>query len=553
MFLRSDDLNSFKRSLSRLRGNVYKLIFFMVLISTHQPTTAQNSNRTLLSQNSNGAVVSNQIISSDGNWVAYQASGELYTTLISSGIGYSPSRSLGGSAVRDFSFSSDGSRIVFRKNTISSSRYDLYSVLTSGGTPIKLNIALPQTVGVQHFLHSPVSNKVVYSLERFELPYSNPFFDLYIVNLNDGASTKLNGSSDSEGILKDFKFSPDGARVIYRSELLGNTALYSVPIEGGSATKLGNGVILARDTVHISQDSNHVYYIGANKLYSVPIAGGTRIQLNPANISALEFKISVDSESALLLALSPNTFGRPDLFKINLELPGVAVNLSNIANSSSNNGVRNFKLSLDGQYAVYLAGNQSFNTTALYSVALNQSLAPSQFLGRALPTNDFSFGPFEISTKGNKVVYISDAERLGQNELYSIPIEGGTRQKLNGDIVTGPFDFRTGSVTTMKITPDGQHAVYTAFEDQLLVQEIYFVSIDGGDSLRLNSPDSVNELENLRVETGLIITPDSSRLIYRGRHRLPTLIGLYSLCLAKCEVPLLKNTIAPAIDMILQE
>ena len=71
--------------------------------------------------------------------------------------------------------------------------------------------------------------------------------------------------------------------------------------------------------------------------------------------------------------------------------------------------------------------------------------------------------------------------------------------------------------------------------------------------MRLNSPDSVDSLDNLKVSSNVIISSDSSNLFYRATLDLNTRFELYSLCIKNCSDGLIPNSLAPAVDLILQQ
>ena len=75
---------------------------------------------------------------------------------------------------------------------------------------------------------------------------------------------------------------------------------------------------------------------------------------------------------------------------------------------------------------------------------------------------------FQISPDGSRVVYNADQDTDGDNELYSVPIGGGTVTKLNSTLVTDG-DVLGG----FQISPDGSRVVYRADQDTDDVFELY--------------------------------------------------------------------------------
>ncbi len=89
---------------------------------------------------------------------------------------------------------------------------------------------------------------------------------------------------------------------------------------------------------------------------------------------------------------------------------------------------------------------------------------------------------FAISPDSARVVYLADQETDALNELWSVPLSGGTGTKLNRTLVAG------GDVQDFLISPDSDSVVYGADQDADTVDELLAVSITGGTVLDLNDP-----------------------------------------------------------------
>lgn len=92
---------------------------------------------------------------------------------------------------------------------------------------------------------------------------------------------------------------------------------------------------------------------------------------------------------------------------------------------------------------------------------------------------------FAISPDGSRVVYRADQDTDFVDELYSIPIAGGTSTKLNGTL---PLN---GDTTTYLISPDSTRVVYLADQNTNNVVEIYSVPVGGGTPVKLNATPTV--------------------------------------------------------------
>lgn len=195
----------------------------------------------------------------------------------------------------------------------SGTKYTLEMVYVSGGTPgwgaqttitpgLSNNagrqfhltaryLAPITTYDVQDFLISQDSSTVVF---RGDMD-TDGIFELYSVPIGGGSVTKLNQTFVSGGTINGlpvplYDISPDSSMVVFGADAVvsGRKELYSVPIGGGSVVKLSPNVPSTSDDVwyfKISPDSSQVVYtvasyISNHSLWSTPIGGGTPIHLD---------------------------------------------------------------------------------------------------------------------------------------------------------------------------------------------------------------------------------------------------------------------------------
>ena len=157
------------------------------------------------------------------------------------------------------------------------------------------------------------------------------------------------------------------------------------------------------------------------------------------------------------------------------------------------NGVSSFAVSPDGSTVVYEAPQDS-TTRELYSVPIDRSAPPVKLNG-ALVTGGLVAGS-AISPDGSKVVYTAAQDVAYVYELYSVPTHGGVETKLNATLPSGS----TNVFLVFEISPDGFRVVYFRPQDTAQVDELYSVPIDGGTPLKLNNPLASGEV--LRFEIG---------------------------------------------------
>lgn len=199
-----------------------------------------------------------------------------------------------------------------------------------------------------------------------------------------------------------------------------------------------------------------------------------------------------------------------------------------------------YELTSDGQFAVYLADSETLNRTDVFSVEVAtgevRKLHPASQPGTVTQ--------FQISPDDSRVVFQTrhHNDRL-QEDLYSVPVTGGEPTQLTPEFVSG------GYPTEFRITPDSSRVVYFAQQDLNGVDELFSVPIVGGTVSKVNAP-LPSKHDVLR---GFDISPDSDRVVYRAGHEA---ISLYSGNIAGGEVSKLAdlqpNRFPPGDDGVAQ-
>ncbi|MGD2158308.1 MAG: hypothetical protein PVG32_15630 [Anaerolineales bacterium] len=338
------------------------------------------------------------------------------------------------------------------------------------------------------------------------------------MTIEGGTPVKLNGDLGGSGDVEDdFAISPDSSRVVYRADqdTNGVRELYSAPISGGSFAKLSGSMPSDGDVANFrfSPDSQYVLYTadqetdGLRELYSVSLTGGTPVKLNG----------SVDG---------------------NMYFSSISV-------------------SLDSQWVVFVAHYEAVSGHHLYTVPIDGGTPIMLSEERSYPVR--VRGDFLITPDSSRVVYRADQETEDDDELYSVPITGGTPTKLNGPINSIAGDVKSG----FQLTSDGSRVLYRADLEETAMYDLYSVSVEGGDAIRLNytpnghwnvycfdiSPDnqwvvwgcSSHDLYSVPVTGGMPtwlmeassnghweISPDSSRVAWMAEFTLPGWVELFA-------------------------
>jgi len=136
--------------------------------------------------------------------------------------------------------------------------------------------------------------------------------------------------------------------------------------------------------------------------------------------------------------------------------------------------------------------------------------------GELTSGGDVDFSNFAISPDGRYAVYMADQDTDQTSELYAAPFSGGPYQKLNGVIVPG------GEVRSFLITSGSDTVVYRAIEATAGVPEIYRVALEpDADSDGIvdvcdcapGEPSAFNEPTEV---TGLLLDEDRVTLVWES-------------------------------------
>lgn len=362
---------------------------------------------------------------------------------------------------------------------------------------------------------------------------------------------KISGDMPEFGdVDEDFQISLDGRYVVYIAdfETDGAGMLYSTPTNGHSAPVRLSGLLPAGTSVaqfEITPDSNHVIYIaaqdsaGIRELYWVPLEGSDIVKLNRAlaegeDISS--FQISSDSSNIVYTVvryertISGGYRQIYDLYSLQVSSES-SVELNHVLLGSNVIGWDYQITSTDTHVLYRMAIN---GVTRLFSIPIAGGNAVN--LSDQLP-DDISVFSFEVSENGETVIF-----RTGQYisspphtyDLYSIPTEGGTPNKINeGNYAQWGF----------KISPDSNYVVFQE-RDENQGSELYSHSIIGDETTKLNGA-----LVSGGTVLDFSISPDSSVVVYQADQQTNNVVELYSVPIAGGSEIKLNNTLVTGQDI----
>ena len=383
----------------------------------------------------------------------------------------------------EYQISPDGNAVLYTADQDVDGEFELFSVPIGGGTATKLNDPLVVGGDVLRFFDvSSDSSRVVYNADQDV----DSWFEAYSVPIGGGTVTKLNGPLPAEDDFLSVSphISPDSSTVVYRApqDTLHLHELYSVPIGGGAITKL-NVPISPPDTVFlegVSPDSSTVVYgVGPSgnddRLYSVPIAGGTSTRLNgPLAGDDLTAWITPDSSTVVYWA-DQDMIDNHEVYSVPIG-GGTVVKLNDPTHFPNRPTI-----SPDSSMVVYVS-------RGLHSVPVGG--------GPVTTLSPLADNRYAISPDSSTVVFVDDVfNGIGPDDIYSVPIGGGTATKIGSALTFG-------DILDFDISPDSQTVVYRA-DGLNEPAQLFSVPIGGGPMTSLDEGTS-----------DWAISPDGARVAF---------------------------------------
>lgn len=340
--------------------------------------------------------------------------------------------------------------------------------------------------------------------------------ELWRAPVHGGPTSRLSGLLPSGQRVTNYRFTPDGATVVYNApqEELTKVDLYAAPLLGppGSFVKVNDPIAdgMMAKVVGFSPD-------GTRCIYAVCLASST-------NACTKLFVAELDGSGADLI----------------YEAPFV---------TSSSDVISDILTSPDFARVAFLRFDQLNARTELWSVPTSGGEATR--LNGALVAGGEVKAPFAMSGAGDSVAYVADQQTNDVDEVYVAPIDGGLQVKVSpplpvNDDASKPSFAADGAhvlfyvtspgavVQLWSATPDGQqkvrlngdlpaggtvvggfsvlggtHALYAAEQDLNDVLELYSVPIGGGVTTKLNLP-----LVAGRSLSNFALSPDETMLFY---------------------------------------
>ena len=172
--------------------------------------------------------------------------------------------------------------------------------------------------------------------------------------------------------------------------------------------------------------------------------------------------------------------------------------------------VSRFLVSADENFIVYLADQEVDGIFELYSVPTSGG-TPTK-ISHTLLSNEDVQSDFEISGDSSRVVY--RAGPFLANELYSVPIFGGATSKINN-----PFTGPAPNVAEFAIAPNSGRVAFAQTQDRITdeIYELFSVPLGGGVSVQISGPAVASGSVALSNQNpSFQFSSNSSRIVFRG-------------------------------------
>jgi Tol biopolymer transport system component len=437
--------------------------------------------------------------------------------------------------VNGLDISPDGSRVLYYADETTDEVFEAFSVPLSGGTPTKLNGTLPTGGDVSNagLQFNSSSTQVLFHGDQT----TDEVFEVFTVPSTGGTPVKLNGVLVANGDTQsaDLQFSPNGSRVIYLADQTTDEVFeaFSVPSGGGAAIKLNGALVAGGDVTlqRISSDGSRVLYLADQttddvfEIFSVPATGGVPVKLNGTmgvggDVSTLGLQFSPNGNHVVYFA-DQNADNVNELFSVP-SAGGTAVKLNGTLVANGDVGSNGILISPDSSRVIYTADQNTDNTFEIFSVPIAGGTAV-KLSGPMVAGGNVALGSGGrgISPDGSRVIYVADQNTDEVQELFSVPITGGTAVKLSGPMALGG-DVQSISVS---FSPNGSRVLYVADQETDGLGELFMVPAAGGTPVRVNGPMITGGGANT---AGGQFTPDGSRIVFVAQQDTAGTAELYS-------------------------
>lgn len=377
-----------------------------------------------------------------------------------------------------------------------------YEVSAEGGDPVRIS---PDGMKVSSYVLTADGQTAVVRATLDDGPSQ-----IFAISLAGRTVTQLNAELADNGFIVNHALSPDGRRVVYlvNQGPFASVELFSVPIEGGAAIRLNPDLPPQGDVTsieRISPDGRFLIFTirltssGRKQFYSVPVAGGPPVFLHDMHVFGFEF---TSNNSQIVARAAESASADAGLYAIPLD--GRPITRLDDPNESDGGPVYYFQVASNGD--VYYA------TSRLMKVSVSGG-TPQPVIAD-FPASA-SMSNFILSPDERYIAYLADALQTDRLDLFSVSLNDGTVTllALQSEIV---------NVRHLYFSPDSRTVVTRSNRDDL-----FSVPVEGGSVQRLNFPEK-HFRQNL---PSVGFTDDSKQIVFWNDGRQDSAFDLFSTAL----------------------
>lgn len=400
----------------------------------------------------------------------------------------------------------------------------LRSVPVSGSEPSIL--LAPALVSPGVALELLVAGESVVYRAHSDAPAFDPAYELFTVPLDASRlPRRVNGELIAErDVLPGFAASGNGRQVAVLADQDFDEVfeLFLAPAEGNlPALKLNPPLPVGRVegdvyAAHYSADGSRAVYVAdaredeVYELFSVSASGGAApVRLNEPLVPGGDVLYFEVTPERVVYSADQDVNDVQDLYSVPIG-GGTPVPLEGVAR-----GVYLFEPTPDGTRVVFAVdeGNLVFE---LHSAPVDSS-APSTQLASGLGPIDVNL--FQTTPASDRVVYVADPDRDGEEDLFSVPVAGGVPVRLSEPAPAGRY-FRE-----FRITSDSQRVLYRLQAGTPAEIALFSAPVDGSSGpIELSAA-----LPGSTLVTSFALSPDGARVVFAADGVVAQLYELFSM------------------------
>lgn len=340
--------------------------------------------------------------------------------------------------------------------------------------------------------------------------------------------------------IDEFALSPDGTQIAFVGALEGialngsgvpQDRAFVAPIGGGAAVQVtpsdsgetdGN-IIWTPDGLSVLVRYDKDLGNANNNIYRLPADGSqveTQLTFSPTNV----FDIQVTPDGSTLIFSDNRQDDDANFDDLTYTAPIAVPGAATLITPDPITEIDTGSYAQVGSDLVFAstAGTDGNNSAEdrFYRVAIDGSGVPVEIPVIGVPA-DGDIDAMQVTPDGQTIVFIADLTDDNVNELYSLPIAGGTPTKLlpTVDAVT--------DINSLVISPDGQTIAFVGDYLTNGIGEAFVIPIDGGEPTRISNPSPRSDFDVVGRPGAMAFSADGQNIYYLSDFRSNGLTELF--------------------------